>query len=89
MKLKMWSTDQDLKEIHPEDTVEMQVVSREAATAILVRELATTASEKFTHDALAEWFSTGRISGLSEFEGEFTGTEVLATPVFWNVSLTD
>lgn len=75
MILRMWSTGPDGVVIE-EDQGEFK--SRAAATAFLAANLTDTASDEFLHLALAEWFSSGKITMLSE---DSKGKS------FWNVEL--
>lgn len=73
MLLKMWSTNSD-GVVLEEDQAEF--TSRAAASAFLAVNLTETASDEFLHFALAEWFTTGKISNLSEGNTSFWNVEM-------------
>jgi len=76
MRLITWSTNLAGEPVNLMDNTEVEVSSFAEATAVLASNLAETASDDFLHDALKQWFDSGKIEKLPE------GGEV-----FWNVEL--
>ncbi len=76
MILRMWSTDADGNIQQDDENEEIEVTSVEDATAKIVEDLYSTASDKFMHEALSQWFLNRKIDNLDA-----------GHQVFWNVAL--
>lgn len=77
MILRTWSVNPDGVVL---ESSEIEVRDLAEASATLAYDLASSASDLFTHNALTEWFTAGKISMLSEHVNDIS---------FWNAELLD
>lgn len=77
MILRMWTTNFDGVILEDAKAI---VRSRQEASTVLAGALFESATDEFFHDALTQWFVSGKIDVLSE---NVNNTE------FWNVALLD